>query len=54
MLIADDEERDHANAEKARTLGEQWKQNGYYVISMHDDFKTIYGHNVEEADFVFE
>ena len=54
MLIADDEERDHANREKALTLGEQWKENGYYVISMHDDFKTIYGTNVEKNDFVFE
>ena len=54
MLIADDENRDHANPEKARKLGEQWKENGYYVISMHDDFKTIYGYNVEKTDFVFD
>ncbi len=54
MLIADDEERDHANREKALKLGEQWKDNGYYVISMHDDFKTIYGYGVEKTDFVFE
>jgi hypothetical protein len=54
MLIADDEERDHANRDKALKLGEQWKDNGYYVISMHDDFKTIYGYGVEKTDFVFE
>jgi phosphoserine phosphatase len=54
MLIADDEEHDHANREKALKLGEQWKENGYYVISMHDDFKTIYGYNVEKTNFVFE
>lgn len=22
--------------------------------AMHDDFKTIYGYNVEKTDFVFE
>ena len=54
MLIADDEARDHANREKALKLGEQWRQSGYYVISMRDDFKTIYGENVVKTDFVFE
>ena len=54
MLIADDENRDHANREKALNLGEQWKENGYYVISMRDDWKTIYGYNVEKTDFMFE
>ena len=53
MLIADDEERDHANRDKALKLGEQWRDNGYYVISMHDDFKTIYGYKVEKTDFAF-
>ena len=43
MLIADDEARDHANREKALNLGIQWKDAGYNVISMRDDFKTIYG-----------
>ena len=46
MLIADDEERDYGNTEKTRKLGEQWEENGYNVISMRDDFKTIYGDNV--------
>ena len=54
MLIADDEDRDHANRDKALKLGEQWRDSGYYVISMHDDFKTIYGYGVEKTDFVFE
>ena len=26
---------------------------GYYVISMKDDFRTIYGSNVKKVDFVF-
>ena len=54
MLIADDEERDHANKEKALNLGKQWRENGYYVISMHDDFKTIYGAGVEKTEFKFD
>ena len=53
MLIADDEARDHANREKALKLGEQWKQAGYHVISMRDDFKTIYGDGVVKTDFTF-
>ena len=53
MLIADDEARDHANREKAIALGEQWRQAGYHVISMRDDFKTIYGDGVVKTDFTF-
>ena len=53
MLIADDEARDHANREKALKLGEQWRDAGYYVISMRDDFKTIYGENVKTTAFTF-
>ena len=53
MLIADDEARDHANREKALALGQQWRDSCYYVISMRDDFKTIYGDGVEKVDFSF-
>ena len=53
MLIADDEARDHANREKALSLGEQWRKAGYHVISMRDDFKTIYGTGVQKVDFTF-
>ena len=54
MLIADDEARDHANREKALKLSEQWRESGYHVISMRDDFKTIYGFDVEKTDFTFD
>ena len=54
MLIADDEARDHANREKALTLGEKWRDSGYHVISMRDDFKTIYGEGVKKTEFSFE
>ena len=53
MLIADDDARDHANREKALTLAEQWRQAGYHVISMRDDFKTIYGDGVVKTGFRF-
>ena len=53
MLIADDDQRDHANREKALALGEQWRTAGYHVISMRDDFKTIYGDGVVKTDFTF-
>ena len=53
MLIADDDARDHANREKALTLGQQWRDSGYYVISMRDDFKTIYGDGVQMTNFTF-
>ncbi len=53
MLIADDDQDDHANRDKALKLGEKWKEAGYVVISMRDDFKTIYGSNVKKVDFVF-
>ena len=53
MLIADDDVRDHANREKALALGDQWREAGYHVISMRDDFKTIYGDDVVKTDFTF-
>ena len=53
MLIADDEERDHANREKALALGQKWRDSGYYVISMRNDFRTIYGPAVQKVDFTF-
>ena len=48
-----DEDRDHANREKALSLGAQWLEAGYQVISMRDDFKTIYGDGVEKTEFTF-
>ena len=46
MLIADDEERDYGNAGKAEELKNTWEESGYTVISMRDDFRTIYGDDV--------
>ena len=62
MLVADDDVRDHAkkfgeddvafNARIAK-LNSDWTTANYHVISMKNDFKTIYGENVVKTDFVF-
>ena len=49
MLIADDEERDYGNTEKVQPLKEKWIDSGYIVISMKDDFATIYGDDVKKT-----
>ena len=49
MLIADDEVRDYGNAEKAQGLREKWESSGYNVISMANDWKTIYGEEVHKT-----
>ena len=54
MLVADDDARDHADLEEGARREAKWREDGYYVISMHDDFKTIYGQGVLKTDFVFE
>ncbi len=53
MLIADDETRDYGNTVKTTALGETWKKNGFNVISMKDDFKTIYGYDVEKTSLLY-
>ncbi len=49
MLIANDEQRDYGNTEKAEKLGEEWEKDGFHVISMRDDFRTIYGDGVRKT-----
>ena len=53
MLVADDNERDHADLEKGAKREETWRNNNYNVISMRKDFKTIYGDGVTMVDFIF-
>lgn len=62
MLVADDNDRDHAmkygedeaafNA-RIESLNTNWTSANYNVISMKNDFKTIYGENVLKTDFIF-
>lgn len=47
MLIADDEEREYGNRETAAAMREKWENLGWNVISMRDDFLTIYGDDVK-------
>ena len=49
MLIADDDVRDYGNPEKAAGLREKWEAAGYNVISMANDWKTIYGEEVKKT-----
>ena len=46
MLVADDDVRDYGNPEKARDLKEKWDAAGFSVISMANDWTTIYGEDV--------
>ena len=46
QLIADDEVRDYGSAEKGAELREKWEGMGFNVISMANDWKTIYGDDV--------
>jgi len=45
-LIPDDDVREYANLSKAEKLTAMCGENGYHVISMKNDFLTIYGDNV--------
>ena len=54
MLVADDDARDHADLAEGARREAKWREAGYHIISMKNDFKTIYGDGVEKTDFVFE
>ena len=53
MLVADDDARDHADLAEGARREAKWREAGYIVISMKNDFKTIYGDGVEKVDFTF-
>ena len=53
MLVADDDARDHADLVEGAKREAKWRESGYYVISMKNDFKTIYGNGVTKTDFTF-
>ena len=53
MLIADDELEDHVDLEETAKRKAAWDTNGYTVISMKDDFKTIYGYDVKKIPFIY-
>ena len=47
MLVADDTERDHADMTETNKRIASWEKYGYTIISMKNDFKTIYGYDVK-------
>ena len=53
MLVADDDARDHADLNEAASREAKWRAASYTVISMKNDFKTIYGYGVEKTEFTF-
>ena len=53
MLVADDDSRDHADLAEGAKREAKWREAGYYIISMKNDFKTIYGDGVQKVDFTF-
>ena len=50
MLVADDTERDHADMTETNKRIANWRTRGYQMISMKNDFKTIYGYGVTKTD----
>ena len=54
MLVADDDARDHAYLPEGESRRKKWVDAGYTIISMKNDFKTIYGYSVEKTDFTFQ
>lgn len=53
MLVADDDVRDHADLTEGARRQALWEEAGYNIISMKNDFKTIYGDGVEKTEFVY-
>ena len=53
MLIADDDEEDHVDLMETAKRKAKWEEANYNIISMKDDFKTIYGYDVEKVPFHF-
>ena len=53
MLVADDDVRDHADLAEGARREAKWREAGYTIISMKNDFKTIYGYDVKKTDFTF-
>ena len=53
MLIADDDVNDHADLNETAKRKALWEEANYIIISMKNDFKTIYGENVKKVSFSF-
>ena len=49
MVMADDDVRDYGDSARHDELTNKWQSMGYHVISMRDDWKTIYGEEVKKT-----
>ena len=49
MLVADDDVRDYGVPEKAAKLAADWQEKGFQVVSMKNEFKTIYSPEVRRT-----
>ena len=47
MLMCDDLEREYGNLQKAEKMREGCEKYGWICVSMRDDWKTIYGPNIQ-------
>ena len=54
MLIADDYDDDHADETETNKRKAAWEAAHYNIISMKNDFRTIYGYNVKKTNFIFD
>ena len=50
MVLADDEKREYGDAEGAAEKKASYEDQGIGIISMKDDFKTIYGEDVMKSE----
>lgn len=50
MVMADDEEREYGDAAGAEAKKAEYEALGLEIISMRDDFGTIYGEKVEKVE----
>ena len=50
MVLADDEVREFGDTESAAKNREKWEGLGITIISMKDDFETIYGDGVQKVE----
>lgn len=50
MLLCDDTERDYGDLAKAASFREKCEENGFFTVSMRDEFQTIYGEGVVKTE----
>ena len=51
MVLADDDEWEYGDAAGAQKKRASYEEHGIGVISMKDDFMTIYGDEVQKTGF---